>query len=246
MEAYLSTIQTIASEQKSITVIDVGCARCAFLNEFLIKYFSRDNIKILGIDPLQHNGIYDASIYYDFYVKGCVDNIPRNTTLTQNFYVNEIDQASSLLKIKHENFTSDINNYDNGFYFPQDIINRLKNIVGVLTVSVYNINDMIDNTLGDSVIIDFIKIDAEGKDMDIVKSLKDNFHRIKYIGVECASHKNNDLELFENGSKLTDAIDFFKENGFEIFELMDYSKEQDNRTQMTDVVFLNKLFLTTN
>jgi hypothetical protein len=241
MEAYLSTIQKIASEQTTITAIDIGCARCSFLNEFLIKYFSRNNIKILGIDPLQHDGKSDASKYYDFYVKGCVDNIPRDTIQKQEFYVNEIDQASSLLKIKPEHFTTDINS-DSGFYYPQHIINKLKNTVGILTVNVYNINDIIASTLGETVIIDFIKIDAEGKDMDIVKSLKDNLHRIKYIGVECSSHKNKDIEIFENGSKLTDAIDFFTENGFEVFELTDYSKKPDNLTQMSDVVFVNRRY----
>lgn len=155
--------------------------------------------------------------------------------------MNEIDQASSLLKIKPENFTSDINNSDNGFYYSQDIIDRLKNIVDTIMVTVYNINDIISSTLGDSVIIDFIKIDVEGKDMDIVKSLKENFHRIKYIAVECSSHKNKNLEIFENGSKLSDAIDFFTENGFEIFELTDYSLRVDNLTQMSDVVFVNKM-----
>jgi len=241
MEAYKTAIIKLASDQNTITAIDVGCARCAFLNEFLINYFSRENIKILGIDPLQHNGNFDASAYYDFYVKGCVDNIPINTTRSQEFYVNEIDQASSLLKIKPENFTSDINNSDNGFYYPEDIINRLKNIVGVLTVNVYNINDVISATLGETEIIDFIKIDAEGKDVDIVKSLKENLHRIRYIGVECSSHKNKDLEIFENGSRLSDAVDFFKENGFEVFELTDYAKDPNNLTQMSDVVFVNKM-----
>jgi Methyltransferase FkbM domain len=241
MDAYKTAIIKLASEQSTITAIDVGCARCSFLNEFLINYFSRENIKILGIDPLKHNGNFDASAYYDFYVKGCVDNIPRNTTRVQEFYVNEIDQASSLLKIKPENFTSDINNSDNGFYYPEDIINRLKNIVGVIAVNVYNINDIIALTLGDSEIIDFIKIDAEGKDVDIVKSLKENLHRIRYIGVECSSHKNEQLEIFENGSRLSDAVDFFKENGFEVFELTDYSTKSDNLTQMSDVVFVNNM-----
>ena len=240
MEAYVSTIKNITSRKKNITAIDVGCARCAFLNEFLIHYFSRENIKIIGIDPLQHHGNFDASKYYDFYVKGALDHIPRNTIQTQEFYVNEIDQASSLLKIKPENMTSDINNADNGFYYPQDIINRLKNIVSVVKVNVYNINDIISSTLGEHEMIDFIKIDAEGKDMDIVKSLKDNLHRIHYIGVECSSHTNKDLEIFENGSRLSDAILFFRENGFDIFELMDYSKKADNLTQMCDVVFVNK------
>jgi hypothetical protein len=242
MEAYKNAIIQLSTEQSNIAVIDVGCARCAFLNEFLIHYFKRENIKIVGIDPLQHENIYDASKYYDFYIKGCVDNIPKNTIQIQDFYINEIDQASSLLKIKTDNFTSDLNRLDTGFYFPQDIIDKLQNINSVIQVNIYNINDIILQTFGNDTIIDFIKIDAEGKDMDIVKSLNENLHRIKYIGIECSSHKNANLQIFENGSNLKDAIDFFTSNGFDIFEITDHSLDQNNLTQMSDVVFKNRLF----
>lgn len=243
MEAYKNAIMKLSREKTRITAIDIGCARCAFLNEFLIKYYKRENIEILGIDPLQHNDIHDAAKYYNYYIKGCVDNIDRNTIQEKTFYINAIDQASSLLKIKTDNFTSDLNNLDNGFYYPQDIIDKLKIIVNEIKVKVYNINDIIHSTIGDTKIIDFIKIDAEGKDMDIVKSLKENFHRIKYISVECSCHKNEKLEIFENGSQLIDAITFFTENGFEVFEITDYSNDNNNLTQMSDVVFVNKLLL---
>lgn len=240
MEAYKKTIIQLLSEKKNITVIDVGCARCALLNEFLINYFDRNNIKIIGIDPLQHDGKFNAFNYYDFYIKGCVDNIPRNSKQQTNFYINEIDQASSMLKIKTDNFTSDLNNLENKYYYPEEIINRLKNITNIINVDVYNINDIISNTIGDNIFIDFIKIDAEGKDLDIAKSLQENFHRIKYIAIECSSHKNKEIEIFENGSNLSNAINFFNENGFDIYDLTDYSIRDDNKTQMTDVVFINK------
>jgi len=88
-------------------------------------------------------------------------------------------------------------------------------------------------------IIDFIKIDAEGKDFDITKSLKPYFSRIKYIGVECSSHTNNNLSIFGNGSSSRDVLSFFKENNFDIFEITDYSIKSDNLTQMSDIIFIN-------
>jgi len=239
MHAYKKTIETIKQKQNSISVIDVGCARCSFINEFLINYFNKDAIKSIGIDPLQHNGIYNALYNYNIYIKGCVDNIPKGTIKQQTFYVNLIDQASSLLKIKTENFSSDMSKYNESYYYPQDIIDKLSIITNEIDVTVYNLNDIIDKHYNTDEIIDFIKIDAEGKDLDIVKSIVDNMYRIKYIAVECSSHKNENLEIFENGSNYKDVISFFTEHNFEIYDITDYSLEHNNYTQMTDIVFIN-------
>ena len=244
MEAYKNAIINISNQKKKIIAIDIGCARCAFLNEFLINYFNKENIEILGIDPLRHSGQFDASNHYNYYIQGCVDNIPENTVQEQTFYVNEIDQASSLLKIKTDSFTSNINNLENGFYYPQETIDRLSKIVSTINVNVYNLNDLIRQTIGSEKMIDFIKIDAEGKDLDIAKSLKKHFHKIRYIALECSSHNNDTLEIFENGCKLTDVIQFFRENEFDIFEHTDHSLDPNNLTQMSDVVFINKRITT--
>lgn len=244
MEAYKNAIIKIRSEQDKITIIDIGCARCSFLNEFLIKYFDRFNIKCLGIDPLHHKtqAVWDASINYNYYIQGCVDNIPRGTITDSKLYVNSIDQASSLLRINTQAMTSDLNDRDNKFYYPQDIIDRLRRIDAEIVVNVYNLCDIIDKCFNNNEIIDFIKIDAEGKDVDIAKSLQPYLHRIRYIGVECSSHTNNNLRIFENGSTSHDAFSFFKENNFDVFEVTDYSKKPDNLTQMSDIVFINNIY----
>jgi hypothetical protein len=243
MEAYKKAIEDIASKQKFISIIDIGCARCAFINEFLVKYFDRTSIKSLGIDPLQHYdgcifGSFNAAQVYNTYIKGCVDNILPGTIQKKKFYINSIDQASSLLKINTKIFSPDINN-KNTFYYPQDIIDRLNVITGEIAVDVYNLNDIINKLYGPNEIIDFIKIDAEGKDVDIAKSIKNNLHRIKYIGVECSSHNNETLTVFENGSTLKDAIEYFTQNYFEIYDHTDYSLDSTNLTQMSDIVFIN-------
>jgi hypothetical protein len=243
MEAYKNAIIKIRSSQNKITVIDIGCARCAFINEFLINYFERNNIKSLGIDPLRHSDRFDASKTYNYYVQGCVDNIQRATITQSKFYVNSIDQASSLLKINTECMSSDLNKRTTNFYYPQDIINRLSIIDKEITVNVYNLCDIIDKSFEQNEIIDFIKIDAEGKDLDIAVSLTPYLHRIKFIGIECSAHINNNLRIFENGSNIEDAISFFKNNNFDIFEITDYSVKIDNLTQMSDIVFINKKYI---
>ena len=240
MNAYINAIKELKKISNSITIIDIGCARCSFVNEFLINYFDKTNIKSIGIDPLKHNGIYNAENCYNTYIQGCVDNIPVGTICENTFYINDDDQASSLLKINTQLFSSDLNSRDNYFYYTQSQIDRLNKPKQELTVKVYNLCDIIDKYFEPDTIIDFIKIDAEGKDIDIAISLKPYLNRIKYIGVECSSHINNNLRIFENGSSSQDAFYFFKENNFDIFEITDYSVNPINLTQMSDIVFKNK------
>jgi hypothetical protein len=240
MDWCVKAVEKLVSENKKLNVVDVGCARSAFINEFLVKYINKRSIKSLGIDPFNHAPQYNPRKHYNFYVQCCVDNIPSGTTQKMDFYVNSIDQASSLLKINTDLFSSKLEE-ENKFYYPQDIIDRLSKIDKVVKVKVYNLGDLIKKYFKEE-IIDFIKIDAEGKDLDICKSLGENLKRVKYIGLECSSHENDDLKIFENGCSKKEAVDFFKDNNFELFSCMDYSKNPENLTQMSDLVFRNLNF----
>ena len=60
MHAYKKAIETLKSKKIDITVIDIGCARGAFINEFLINYFKRENIRSIGIDPILHPYQFNA------------------------------------------------------------------------------------------------------------------------------------------------------------------------------------------
>lgn len=240
MEAYIKTIKYLTTENKSLNIVDIGCARSAFVNEFLVNYISKDKIKSLGVDPFDHSPQFNPRNHYNFYVQGCVDNIPQGEIKEELFYINEIDQASSLLKINSNLFSSDLNDKDK-FYYPQDIINRLSRIIKKVKVKVYNLSDLIEKYFDENEVIDFIKIDAEGKDLDICKSLGKTLERIRFIGVECSSHENDNLRIFENGGSKKECIDFFESNNFEIFDCIDYVEREDNLTQMSDLVFKNKL-----
>ena len=71
-----------------------------------------------------------------------------------------------------ENFSSNLNDKDK-FYYSQTIIDKITKIKEVVEVDVLNLNSIIEEELPEG-IVHFIKIDTEGKDLDIIKSLSDD------------------------------------------------------------------------
>ena len=140
-------------------------------------------------------------------------------------------------KIQIENFKSDLNDVDK-IYFTPDVLDRLSNITNVVKVQIVNLNDILNSEFSNNEIIDIIKIDAEGKDFNIVKSIESNLHRIKFIAIECTSHKDNLTRFEEEGTK-KEFVEYFKEKKFDIHYCIDHEYRSDNRTQMSDITFVN-------
>ena len=80
-------------------------------------------------------------------------------------------------------------------------------------VDILNINSIIDVDIPEN-IIHFIKIDAEGKDLSIVKSLsKQNLNRTKFIAIECP----NKIPRYDGEYIKKDCIEYFNSINFEFF-----------------------------
>ena len=230
---YELAFKELSKSKEYINIVDVGAARGQFLIERLINFFKLSKVNSIGIDPFDHG----VSKFYNKFFHVCVDNIPENTVSYEDFYINEIDQSSSLCKIQIENFTSDLNDVDK-IYFTPDVLDRLSNITNVVKVQIVNLNDILNSEFSNNEIIDIIKIDAEGKDFNIVKSIESNLHRIKFIAIECTSHKDNLTRFEEEGTK-KEFIEYFKEKKFDIHYCIDHEYRSDNRTQMSDITFVN-------
>ena len=103
-------------------------------------------------------------------------------------------------------------------------------------IDILNINSIIDVDFPEE-IIHFIKIDAEGKDLSIVKSLsKQNLNRIKFIAIECP----NKIPRYDGEYIKKDCIDYFDSINFEFFYEYDTTIEPWNKSDLSDVVFINK------
>ena len=102
-------------------------------------------------------------------------------------------------------------------------------------VWVLNLNTIIDYDwwLFVDQVIHFLKIDAEGKDLDIVESLSEkNLKRIKYISMEC----KNGEPRYEGDRDIDECIEYMKSIGFDV----SFRWDADNKSQLSDVVFMNR------
>lgn len=206
-----STIAPSFGELKKydkINVIDVGAARASFLVE-LEKYFDLGDVYAVGIDPFDH-GVKD---HYDKFYQACIDDVKKPVEM--DFYMNAIDDQASSLCVPAED-------KKNAFREP-------------IKVQVLNLNDIIEDNIPEGT-IHFLKIDAEGKDLHIVKSLrKDVLNRIKYIAVECPMTKPR----LEGEVVKEKCIEYFQSINFEVF----YVHDTDNGSDVSDVVFVNEVDL---
>lgn len=144
---------------------------------------------------------------YNKFYNACVDNIDKLTKV--EFFKNlSDDQASSLFSMDGKSLGE------------RDVLN-LNNIIN---------DDLPTET------IHFIKIDAEGKDLDIVKSLKEeSLSRIVYIAIECTQS----TPRFEGEYVKGECISYFESIGFDMY----YSYDTNNGSGISDVVFKNRSIL---
>ena len=213
----------------NVNIVDLGAARASFIVE-LTKYFEFDQIKSIGIDPLDHG----VSKFYNKFYNVCVDDIPRNTVGKALFNISEEDQSSSLCSLCLDNFTNNAQNKYK-YYMNDSLFSKIKNITSQIYVDVYNIVDLINSNFEDQ-FIHFIKIDCEGKDMAIVNSLVPIFNRIKFISIECPNY----VQRYQGEFLSNDCIDYFNSHNFMVFYHKNYEFDPENGSTMSDIIFINK------
>tara|TARA_R100001594_G_scaffold6361_1_gene18168 strand:- start:913 stop:1563 length:651 start_codon:yes stop_codon:yes gene_type:complete len=196
-----------------VNVIDVGAARGSFMYE-LYSIFSdaglnpETHICSMGIDPTH----IEAITKYTGFILACVANV--ENPQEKDLYLHDDDQANSLC----------INVEEDG-----SITSRTKK------VWVLNLNTLLESPhhLFANEVIHFLKIDAEGKDLEIVESLSaETLKRIKYISMEC---KNGEPRYEGDRNKL-ECINYMDSIGFDVCHVWN----SDNESNISDVVFENK------
>jgi FkbM family methyltransferase len=197
------------TKYERINVVDVGAARASFMVE-LNKLVKGWKIYSIGIDPIDRG----FSGYYTKFYNACVDNV--ETPIKKDFYRNNKDDQASSLCSPPENISSQFTNSGQ--------------------VEVLNLNDIIIENIPYET-IHFIKIDAEGKDLDIVKSLsKSVLDRVKFISVECP---NSNPRFSEEHTK-NQSIEYFDSIGFDVFYEYNTSTDPSNKSNLSDIIFINK------
>lgn len=204
--------------KKMNIIIDVGANEGSFLRQYL----DDEKNMIFAFEPVPH--LYEKLKSLELNHKNIkVFNYAiNNNDGIEDFYINEPHYTSSL-----KPFTKYKDDWDEKVLLHQ---------VNVINVKVYKLSTfLIENDLLGKV-ISFLKIDTQGSDLDVVKSLGNNIQNIKEIQLECFLTKNEE-SLYENEGKCDEILNFFESNNF---TLKHHLKEDE---KWSNLIFENKQFL---
>lgn len=230
MDQHKNCLIELSKKYKNINIVDVGCARGALLSYARdMRVF--DKIYSIGIDPLDHA---HERPEYSAYLQCAVDNVGNKEEIS-DFFVNNDDQASSLLPMNFEHISDSLDERSEKYYVPWA---KMLGIKSKISVRVFSL-ELILNKIMPERKIHLLKIDAEGKDLDIVKSLGSWSSVPDFISLECSAHKNDEIRIFKKGCHVSDVIPYMEGIGYSVFERFNYEEIPNNLTQACDIIFIN-------
>ena len=145
--------------------------------------------------------------------------------------------CNSLLDLNTDGITHDKNEYDKKLWLRFHIeTQQQKRIVKVN--SAFNLLKSI-NYVGPT---HFVKIDTQGKDVDVVKSMGDYLKETYYIQIETITSHNRNIVMYKGQSIHEDDVIEMDKLGFKVFHIEDYSIGK-NETPEANVIFANSELL---
>jgi hypothetical protein len=216
------------NKYESVNIIDVGAANGVFKKENS-PYISKDNFWV-GIEPNKNYNNGDIRKEYDLWFQNAIDDVEERK-ITQ-FNINQDNYCSSLLEINKEIITKDINKKDDLWYCPTEI----STIVSVEDVEVISLKELFDEIPKfKNELIHFLKIDAQGVDIRVVKSLKEYVKSTMFIMIESVVDTHNNLRLYKNQTSLIEDDEVMKQLGFKKL----FNIDHPHICPETDVIYYN-------
>lgn len=199
-----------------INIVDVGAANGLFRKE-VFSHITKNNFWV-GIEP---NGGYnndDVKKEYDLWFQNAIDDVDERKIM--QFNINQDAYCSSLLELNTEIITKDANKKNNLWYCPSEI----STIISVEDVEVVSLKELFDEIPKfQNELIHFLKIDAQGVDIRVVKSLKEYSKKTMFVMIESIVETDNNLRLYKNQTSLTEDNEIMNQLGFKKLFDIDYS-----------------------
>lgn len=191
-----------------INIIDVGCAIGDF--NMLINHLNKYSI---GIDPLISH--YKNNINYSRHTIDAYNVIYENAIdieeSIQKFNITSSLDTSSLKEFNYTEFTNN-KNEKNKFYVPSS--GGITNVVETTTTKTITLNRIIEQCNLKYSKIHILKIDAQGNDLNVVKSCYKYLKNIIFIVIE--SVYDDCSVLYKNSTHFSEDRDYLKLHGFEL------------------------------
>jgi FkbM family methyltransferase len=200
----------------SINIVDVGAANGHFKKEYS-SYITKNNFWI-GIEPNKNYKNDNIKKEYNLWFENAIDDVEEKTIM--QFNINQDAYCSSLLEINKEIITKDIHKKNDLWYCPSEI----STITSVEDVEVVSLKELLDEIPKfKNELIHFLKVDAQGVDIRVVKSLKEYIKNTVFIMIESIVNTDNNLRLYKNQTSSTEDNEIMNQLGFKKLFDIDYS-----------------------
>ena len=182
---------------KKKILIDIG----AHKGLYCLKWKNNPHYKIYAFEanPELHNA---------FLAPAASDNFKPILKAASNY------DGKAKFNINNEPGTSSLKSFTSvkdtwPFKGPNNVLETVKIVeVDVTKMSTFLLEEHLENSS-----IDFVKIDAQGSDLDVLKSFDEMIRNVKAFTIE-VSLTPKSQDLYENEHKDFEVIEFAKQNGF--------------------------------
>lgn len=190
---YLEKYKIFDEAPENSVIVDAGCKHGDWT--YTAKHILPSNTIKIGADPIYYNTI-DGAV--DFYHQCAIDDVNESTELT--FHVFDEPGCNSLLN-KSEHLI-------------------MRNVLNTITVPVRSLESILLEHVNSDSLIYYVKCDCQGKDTDVIRSLKSFLPNTKYVQIESAF--SYDKLFYDGQPSYEDDIRKMDELGFEPIFYMEY------------------------
>jgi len=203
---------------KSISIIDIGAHRGAFIDQ-LEKHY--DIAKAVLIEPIAElSGFLQTKFNRKNFIifQNALSDKDRASI---EFQINEFAETSSMLVFKSE--MEELSNVNVKLAKKENVTSR-------------TLDSIMEETQFPA--IDLIKIDVQGVEHLVLKGGKDTLARTKYIWIELSFKP-----LYIGSSVFQDIYGLMEENGFILLEISPGHRSSSNELLQADALFANRILV---
>lgn len=184
VDSYREKYEILAMAQRKSVIIDVGCAHGCWTSE-AEGAIPEGAIKI-GVDPMSDVNLPAFTCYY----RCAIDNVDKDTKATFNLF-DEPGCNSLLKKSCHLD----------------------RKVTGSIEVDVRSLESILKERFPHGIAVHYAKCDCQGKDMDVVRSLRSFLPSTNYIQIE--SSFSREKPFYEGQGYCEDDVAEMDKLGFE-------------------------------
>ena len=217
---------------KKYIFIDIGASNGCMCIPWIDKY---PNSILYAFEPEKNNYLELKDNLKNYSNANILNMAVSDTNGTKKFYVAGYTNSSSLLEFNDEEVDK--------FIIPDSVTEQSVGGKALHTVETYDVETIrLDTFLNNNNIdvVDFMKIDVQGHDFDVFKSLGNRIKDIKEVVLEVPT---TSFDVYKNSYKKKDVMKFMEDNGFKPYKIQSWTLGQEENIEFINTRFPDEDFL---